>query len=63
MTHDAARYLPASDGDSVALAVNGCRALAASGQVQQPPLGWRANSKTSFDQTVFQIAGLPWSVR
>ncbi|HEX8008795.1 MAG TPA: class II aldolase/adducin family protein [Trebonia sp.] len=32
MTDDAARYLPASDGDSVALAVNGCRALAAAGQ-------------------------------
>jgi hypothetical protein len=32
MTDDAARYLPASDGDSVALAVNGCRVLAAAGQ-------------------------------
>ena len=30
---------------------------------QQPSLGWRANSKMSFDQAVFQIAGLPWSVR
>jgi hypothetical protein len=30
---------------------------------QQPPLGWRANSKMSFDQAVFQIAGLPWSPR
>ncbi len=30
---------------------------------QQPPLGWRANSKMSFDQAVFQIADLPWSVR
>jgi hypothetical protein len=30
---------------------------------QQPPLGWRVISKMGFDQAVFQIADLSWSVR